>query len=485
MENILNMEYSLNTILYLVELEIKEGWQSNSIRYKENYPFCDGVEYKKEVLEYLTKHNNDSLRTVLEKHKRLCNCILEKWNTELRFMNVGIKDVLHYNIYCNLRKDTNFPFDDIELIRLNNDVYERGNPYIEDNRYWSSRYLNKNKLFECWGIGNDSKMTIQDLVNADKDRNTKSVCTFMLVDFANSVNCFLSEYVSEIEALKTDTSTPERQIDSLRIIEYTKESEILTKSPEFSAVYSVLKQSYSKDVDILQMINDLRRIIAYHTQKPDECITLIENKYPMRWVMSALFIALIKLFIPKNSVFITILEGQPLYQYLPNVQQEFTDKLNAVNHSFVADNTQPQADASNENSDRVGSTATKNVKTKKEHHNKAETLKLPDGFLAELAEKGLIDAETNKWLKSDALFAYFVVKVIEKTDKECVLLYKDFKRGNPFRHGKNRKLQPFQIVFGMKEVNVSRTIDDNEKKNPTPTGYETIDEIIKKYKFIF
>jgi len=135
MESILNMEYSLRAILYLVELQIKEGLMSKFIHYIETYPI-NLAEYKKEVLEYLSKHNTDTLKKTLSKQVKICNIILEKWNNELRLMNRGSKEAIRYDIYCIFKKDAESPFENIELIRNRKGVYEYGNRYKENDRFW-------------------------------------------------------------------------------------------------------------------------------------------------------------------------------------------------------------------------------------------------------------------------------------------------------------------------------------------------------------
>jgi len=179
------MEYSLNTILYLVELQIAEKQQANFIHIVKTYPFCDGAEYKKEVLGYLLKHNNDILNKILNKHREICNAIVEKWNNELRFIG-GIKNILDYSIYCSLRKDTNFPFERLELIRNNNGVCEYGNGFIENDRWWG------------------------ETISFSREDYSTSIMSFnlCLVDFANKVNCFLNDYVSEIDTLQITKEPP-------------------------------------------------------------------------------------------------------------------------------------------------------------------------------------------------------------------------------------------------------------------------------------
>ena len=196
MENILNMEYSLNAILYLVELQIKEGLEADFIHYKETYPFCNSVKYRAEVLEYLSKYNNDTLNKTLNKQREICNTILEKWNNELQFMNWSLlkKDVLDYKIYCTFIQKNDFPFENIELVRENKGVIEKGNPFLENNRYWKKG----EKAVEY-----TKKKHIKKIINQKLNTDLKMIFTMQLIEFANSINSFLNDYVSEIKILQT------------------------------------------------------------------------------------------------------------------------------------------------------------------------------------------------------------------------------------------------------------------------------------------
>ena len=188
MKNIMNMEYSLNTILYLVELQIKEGLQSDFIRYKETYPFCDGIEYKKSILEYLVKYNNDNLQKVLNKHISICHSIVGKWDDELYPLSrsmMGKFDVQGYNIYCTLIQNSSYPFSDLELIRENNNVCESGNRYIENNRYWYPFDISKlnNEYYD------ESKT--HKIPQWELKADVRNIFTYMLIEFVCSVGKFL------------------------------------------------------------------------------------------------------------------------------------------------------------------------------------------------------------------------------------------------------------------------------------------------------
>ena len=74
----------------------------------------------------------------------------------------------------------------------------------------------------------------------------------------------------------------ENNISDLKIKEYTKESEVLRDLPELKQIFLILKECIDNPIyPILDMINDLRRIIQYHEINPDGCIKLITEKYPL------------------------------------------------------------------------------------------------------------------------------------------------------------------------------------------------------------
>jgi hypothetical protein len=181
MEQLMNMEYSLYAILYLVDLQIMEKRSCNNICYKETYPFCNGVEYKKEVLELLVKYNNENLNRILKNHYSICEKIIEKWDNQLRFMSGFRQDIgfwgNDYDIYCEFKQDISFPFKEITLLR-NDDTY--GNPYIETNRYWITKDYPHGRFFY-----------------------KKSTIILFLVTFVNNVKGFLHTYSGIVENLQT------------------------------------------------------------------------------------------------------------------------------------------------------------------------------------------------------------------------------------------------------------------------------------------
>ena len=173
------MEYSLKTILYFFELQAKEKNRLGTLHYTESYPFCCGVEFKQEVLDYLTKWDNDNLRRILKKQIEICRLIIDKWDNEL----VNLKLDHDMLIYCDIIKNSSFPFSFIKLARcrlsLDSAVYEFGNVFLEDNRYWitvDERYYFDSIIIQK----DDSKMTLPDL----------------FIDFVCEIYHFLNDYLS-------------------------------------------------------------------------------------------------------------------------------------------------------------------------------------------------------------------------------------------------------------------------------------------------
>ena len=149
----------------------------------------------------------------------------------------------------------------------------------------------------------------------------------------NFVTRVINEWCDE-KATFTNGANTNKQINKmdsllnpLEINEYTQESEIIKNStPELKIIYAVLKQ-YS-DYPVLQMINDLRRIEQYHESKQDLCIELIKTQYPMRWVLSTVFVECVKTIIDNNSDFIFQLKLETSHKLLHSkAQQDFALKL--------------------------------------------------------------------------------------------------------------------------------------------------------------
>jgi|GEM_PF-5650392 len=116
----------------------------------------------------------------------------------------------------------------------------------------------------------------------------------------------------------------------LKIVEYTKESEILKcTTPYIKQIFFALKK-YTDNGDFSPMviINDLRRIEQYHETNPDECIAFIAEKYNMRWAVGTRFIVCLKLIIDAQSDFLFLLSNQQFMNLLnENVQNDLLEKI--------------------------------------------------------------------------------------------------------------------------------------------------------------
>jgi hypothetical protein len=101
---------------------------------------------------------------------------------------------------------------------------------------------------------------------------------------------------------------------------------------------------------------------------------------------------------------------------------------------------------------------------------KTDTAKMPfsDQILNELEREKLIVKEPLRWVVAKSLLAYFVVGVCEKYN---------------IKHGQNRKLKPFETLFGV--TNLSNTINDIKKVATPPANYETINSILDLPKNFF
>ena len=202
------MEYSLRTFLYWIELQSKESINADFIWYKETYPFCDFVEYKKEVLEYLVSNNNNNLNKILKSHLEICDTILEVDKNKLRLdtggYDSGKYNINAYNMYCTLSKRTYFPFSDLELIRKNNGIYEYGNHFTDNNRFWE-RYkdiMNDTNEFNTdkWVEFNNNECIIKP--------NVSNTMTISIISSVSAIRCFINDYISNTndnEATETDT----------------------------------------------------------------------------------------------------------------------------------------------------------------------------------------------------------------------------------------------------------------------------------------
>ena len=191
MEHISNMEYSLDAIKYIVELQVAKGLPSVDIHYKATYPFCDEVAYKQEVEDCLVKHNNDFLMKILKQHLSTCEEIIEIWDKREEFWEARsgltmfrVDDSFSYKIYCTLggrRNNIRRFYGDIMLLRENNEKVEIGNPYM-------------------WNIMSWSEYNPEERPQPSTDRDKETMAA-RLVHFAKDIKRFLNEWISEEESL--------------------------------------------------------------------------------------------------------------------------------------------------------------------------------------------------------------------------------------------------------------------------------------------
>jgi superfamily II helicase len=80
MENIKDTEYKLLSVKYLFELQEEEGQAADFILYQPSSEIFNKDEYFKAVDIYLIEYNNEPVKRLLEKHLRLAEIIIEKWN---------------------------------------------------------------------------------------------------------------------------------------------------------------------------------------------------------------------------------------------------------------------------------------------------------------------------------------------------------------------------------------------------------------------
>jgi hypothetical protein len=119
---------------------------------------------------------------------------------------------------------------------------------------------------------------------------------------------------------------------------------------------------------------------------------------------------------------------------------------------------------------------------------KPQQMTIPNNILQELQQKGFIEnSETQplKWLKSKALLAYFVEKICEKADNECISMYQNKYKNNPFRKGEKYVVKPFETLFNVTGLTVAK--NDNKRGNGCNTKSEdckTLEKIIKSQKII-
>ena len=113
MEHIINMEYSLRAILYLIQMQVEESKQSWHYYYTEEYPFLDIPTFKAEVSDYLIQYGSDRLKFFLKECYRLCFLILHESES---LSKIPLAD--NTGVYCTFEKKETPSFYDAGLYNI-------------------------------------------------------------------------------------------------------------------------------------------------------------------------------------------------------------------------------------------------------------------------------------------------------------------------------------------------------------------------------
>lgn len=142
------------------------------------------------------------------------------------------------------------------------------------------------------------------------------------------------EYITdkEVEALKEYIQNYREYVvekcDPLYIVEYTKQSEIIIDNDwRIKLAYEIFLK-YPEKIEIFNLIsrvNDVRKILKYYVEKPDECLDYIMKKYQTIWNISTVFIECLKYLIDDSTVFMILLNNQRLS--LHKITQEDIKKI--------------------------------------------------------------------------------------------------------------------------------------------------------------
>ena len=130
MEQIINMEYSLKAILYLIELQSNETKKSCHYYYTEEYPFLDISAFKAEVSGYLIQYGFERLKFFLNESVRLCVKILHVSDS---LSNIPI--VSNSCIYCTFEKKESPSFYDAGLYKI--DLIKLTKPDAKTMKIWN------------------------------------------------------------------------------------------------------------------------------------------------------------------------------------------------------------------------------------------------------------------------------------------------------------------------------------------------------------
>lgn len=119
-------------------------------------------------------------------------CIPAEYIDEEVYLEYGMKKRIDYGIYCILRQNMSFPFEDLELIRNNKGVYEHGNRWIEDDRYWTE--FDIEKLYEKYSEPDEQHFNNSKLFGKWKRQpDVKRVSIFQMINFVVGIRNFLTD----------------------------------------------------------------------------------------------------------------------------------------------------------------------------------------------------------------------------------------------------------------------------------------------------
>jgi hypothetical protein len=273
MEHIQDMEYSLHTIKYLFELQIKEQWEATSIHINEPYPFCNGVAYKQSVMGYMVTNGGTTINRIVSNHISLCKKIIELWNEQLSNMPSPLPKGLNkeelqselenrrnreYHIYCMLSKNMSYPFSDLSLIKKNNGIYEQGNPFLDDNRYWME-YQPQQYIYK----GLSSIKTRFELDNRIIIK-TKMYMPSTMAAFVDNVLQFLSEWEQSQQAPKEPSFTLPNELDTEEARAYFQ------KAIEVGLMNDITSTGYEW--------NDTKQLLAYFAEQLSKKLRLSDKQ---------------------------------------------------------------------------------------------------------------------------------------------------------------------------------------------------------------
>ena len=134
---------------------------------------------------------------------------------------------------------------------------------------------------------------------------SEAIFEFISDDEVNIIKQYISNYIEYVK----------KHSDPLYIVEYNKESEIIADNDQRINLAYKIFLNYPETSDrynLVARINDVRRIILHHNEKPDECLRFVLNKYQTAFNIGTVFIECLKRILDVHSVFIKLLKEQPI-----------------------------------------------------------------------------------------------------------------------------------------------------------------------------